>query len=275
MEGPSLVILKEELKPFVGKKVLHVSGNTKQPKDELLGLTLNAVHIWGKVLFLEFSKGKKSLWTRTHFMMFGSYRIDDPKPNRDPRLTLEFSNGTFYTYACAFRFVEKAGFTDLDRRVDVLSRQWDEAHVLKLIGKKQDAHLCDIFLDQNLFAGSGNIVKNEVLFNIRCHPLTKLSQVRRKDWPLLIHEIRTYCENFYKWKKKYELRRHWQVYKKHKCPLCEKKITREKLGKLERSTFYCVTHQTIPTRSKKIVVHDVLPPAAAKGKKQKEKRLDH
>ena len=215
------------------------------------------------------------MWTRTHFMMFGSYRINDPKLNRFPRLTLEFKNGVFYQYACAFRFVEPSEFKELDQRINVLSTKWDEKYVLGMLKEKKDTYICDLVLDQNLFAGSGNIVKNEILFNMRCHPLTKLSQLKPADWPKLVHEVRTYCENFYKWKKKYELRRHWQVYKKHKCPLCEEKITREKLGKLERSTFYCETHQKFPKRSQKLVVHDVLPPPPPKTKLKKEKRLDH
>jgi hypothetical protein len=33
MEGPSLLILREELEPFRGKRVLKAGGNTKQ-RDE-------------------------------------------------------------------------------------------------------------------------------------------------------------------------------------------------------------------------------------------------
>jgi endonuclease-8 len=274
MEGPSLIILKEELKPFVGKKVLKVSGNTRQPKELLGGRVLKRVRTWGKVLFMEFtgSAGEKPILTRTHFMMFGSYRIDDPKENRDPRLELQFANGILYFYACAFRFVEKEEVAALDRKVDVLSRQWDEKHVLDLLKTKKDAYLCDLFLDQNLFAGSGNIVKNEVLFNLRCHPLTKLSELRRADWRVAVHAVREYCENFYKWKKKYELRRHWQVYRKHKCPLCGEKLHREKLGRFERSTFFCANDQCHP-HGAKVRHHEVLP--IQKSAATREARLDH
>ncbi len=33
MEGPSLIILKEEIKQFAGKKILEVSGNTSIEKE--------------------------------------------------------------------------------------------------------------------------------------------------------------------------------------------------------------------------------------------------
>jgi endonuclease-8 len=96
--------------------------------------------------------------------------------------------------------------------------------------------------------------------------------LRPKDWPVAIHAVREYCEDFYRWKKKFELRRHWQVYKKHKCPLCAQKITREKLGKFERSTFYCELHQKKLKRGAKVLLHEVLP-IVPKG--QKELRIDH
>ena len=113
-------------------------------------------------------------------------------------------------------------------------------------------------------------MKNEVLFNIRRHPLTKLSHIPRKDWPKLAEAVHDYCWNFYKWKKKYELRRHWQVYKKWKCPLCQESLVREKDGRLQRKSFFCERHQK-PLRAK-LVVHDVLPVAPSR---KREAPLDH
>jgi endonuclease-8 len=274
MEGPSLVILREELTPFLGEKVLKVSGNTKQPKEDLKGRTLSKIETWGKVLFLFFSrKGQPDIVTKTHFLMFGSYRINDPKENRDPRLELKFKNGTVYFYSCSFLMGADEYYQRLDHRVDVLSKDWDEKYVLSLMEKKADTFLCDLFLDQNLFAGSGNIVKNEVLFNIRRHPLTKLSQVRKTDWPKLIHAVREYCENFYEWKKKFELRKHWQVYRQARCPLCERKLVKENLGKHNRKTFYCSEHQLLKEKPTQIRVFDVLP--LRQKTKVPEARLDH
>jgi endonuclease-8 len=276
MEGPSLVILKEELQPFLGQKILKVSGNTKQPKDLLKGRTLDRVETWGKALFLTFGSNKKKekpILTKTHFMMFGSYRIDDPKENRQPRLELKFKNGIVYFYACSFLMNADEYFNNLDKEVDLLSKNWNEKHVLELLEKKKSSYLCDLFLDQSVFAGSGNIVKNEVLFNMRRHPLTKLSQINKKEWPKIIHAVQDYCWNFYEWKKKYQLRRHWQVYRQHKCPLCEHKLIKENDGKFNRKSFICDKHQPLSTEKiQKIKIHKVLPMKNPKGK---ETRLDH
>ena len=275
MEGPSLLILREELQQFRGQKVLKVTGNTKQPKESLTHSTLQCIDTWGKQLFLTFSSSARSvppIITKTHFLMFGSYRINEPKPERSPRLELKFRNGVVYFYACSIRFGADVYFEALDRRVDLMSDRWDEAHVVDLMGQKQGAFLCDLFLDQNVFAGSGNIVKNEVLFNIRRHPLTKLAHVSRRDWSRVAQAVHEYCWNFYVWKKQFQLRRHWQVYRRIQCPLCNSKLVTESLGKFARRTFYCPSDQALLPRARKLVVFPVL---SVEGLDQQETRLEH
>lgn len=200
MEGPSLVILNEELLPFLGKKVLKVSGNTKQPKESLKGFVLEAIDTWGKVLLLTFSdpfRRQESIVVKTHFLLFGSYRINEPKENNKPRLQINFSTGKVFFYSCSIQFNPEEYINKFDAKVDIMSPEWSEEHVLKLMDKKRDTYLCDLLLDQSLFAGSGNIVKNEVLFIIRRHPLTRLKKINQNDWPLLIYAIRDYCFSFY------------------------------------------------------------------------------
>jgi endonuclease-8 len=263
MEGPSLVILKEELEPFVGKRVLKVVGNTKQPKESIDRHTLCDIETWGKQLFLTFSapgRSRPPIVTKTHFLMFGSYRINNPKLGRSPRLELHFRNGVVSFYACSVKFGADDYLKNLDPRVDLMSSCWDNAHVVDLMGPKRSAFLCDLFLDQSVFAGSGNIVKNEVLFNIRRHPLTKLAQVSGRDWPRLAEAVHEYCWKFYEWKRQFQLRRHWQVYRQSRCPLCDRKLTTDKVGKFLRRTFYCPKHQVHETRIRKLHVFPVLPP---------------
>jgi endonuclease-8 len=261
MEGPSLVILRHELDQFRGQKVLTVSGNTKQPKESLRGCTLDVIDTWGKQLFLVFALTKRAapIITKTHFLMFGSYRVNNPRIGRVPRLELTFKNGIVFFYACSIKFGADEDLYALDRRVDLMSQEWEEDHVVDLMLRNKNAALCDLFLDQTVFAGSGNIVKNEVLFNIRRHPLTKLAHVSSADWPKVARAVHEYCWNFYEWKKKFELRKHWQVYRQAKCPLCERKLVRESVGVFLRRTFYCPHHQRLLRRVQKLVVHPVMP----------------
>jgi endonuclease-8 len=46
MEGTSLVILKEEIKAFKGKKIIAVSGNTKIEKERFKNKTVKDFESW-------------------------------------------------------------------------------------------------------------------------------------------------------------------------------------------------------------------------------------
>jgi endonuclease-8 len=280
MEGPSLLILREELEPFLGQKVLEATGNTTQPKATLTGRRIDRVETWGKNLFLTFSASSAKaapIVTKTHFLMFGSYRINEVRPGRTPRLALKFRKGIVYFYSCSIRFFADEYREALDPRVDLMSSEWDERHVVDLMAPKRNSPLCDLLLDQTVFAGSGNIIKNEVLFNIRRHPLTRLSRLARQDWLRLAQAVHSYCWNFYEWKKKFELRKHWQVYRQRLCPLCERKLIREPMGKNARLTFYCSRHQPLYTQIRKMQVSAVLEikPKPHSTSELSEHRLDH
>jgi endonuclease VIII len=275
MEGPSLVILREELQRFVGEKVLKVAGNTKQPKEKLQKNVLTDIRTWGKNLFLFFESGQSQLTLKIHFLMWGSYRIDDPKTERRPRLQLKFKTGTLYIYTSSIRFDGEEYWAQVDPRVDLMSAEWDRSFVVKEMKKKKSALLCDLFLDQSIFAGSGNIVKNEVLFNLRKHPSTPLGDIPQKHWTQVADAVRDYCWNFYKWKKKFELRKHWQVYRQTQCPVCHSKIVRENTGKFARKSFYCPHCQAKKGRSRSLSVHAVLPLKKARPIRGPEARLDH
>jgi endonuclease VIII len=51
-----------------------------------------------------------------------------------------------------------------------MSPLWDEKAVTKLAKAGQERMICDVLMDQEIFAGLGNIIKNEVLFNVHLHP---------------------------------------------------------------------------------------------------------
>src|SRR5215216_4476776 len=166
MEGPSLVILKEEIRSFKGKKITEAYGLAKINFDRLPSLKIKSLKTWGKHFLIEF----KNFTLRIHFLMFGSYRISERKP-RNPSLHLKFEDGTeinFYT--CSIREIE----TDLDEvyewSADVMNEAWDPRAARKKLKNQPDLNVGDALLDQNIFAGVGNIIKNEVLFRIYIHP---------------------------------------------------------------------------------------------------------
>src|SRR2546429_272481 len=71
-EGPSIILLKEAVAQFTGKKVLAVEGNTKTiDKDRLLNQKVIAFKSWGKHFLICF----KNFTVKVHFLMFGSYLV--------------------------------------------------------------------------------------------------------------------------------------------------------------------------------------------------------
>jgi len=233
-EGPSIVILKEEVQSFIGKKIIKVEGNSKQDIQRLAGQKIQDFKSWGKHFLICF----KSFAVKIHFMLFGSYKINEQK-DRAPRLRLLFEKGEINFYACSVKFIEKNLDEVYDWKADVMSDAWDPKAAKKKLEEIPDALVCDALLNQNIFAGVGNIIKNEVLFRMRLHPESRVGDLPVKKINELIKEARNYSFEFLDWKKKYVLRKHWLAHTKTTCPRCNTPITKKYLGKTNRRSFYC------------------------------------
>src|SRR5436190_23912960 len=98
-EGPSIVILKEEVLHFTGKKIISVSGNSKIDQSRLLNQKVIAFKSWGKHFLICF----KDFTIRIHFLMFGSYTVNEKKPDRAIRLNLTFKTGEINFYSCSVK----------------------------------------------------------------------------------------------------------------------------------------------------------------------------
>jgi endonuclease VIII len=234
MEGPSLVILKEELAPFVGKRVRQASGNAAFGPKLLERQTLKKVRSWGKHLLLTFEK----ISLRIHFLMFGSYRIDDRR-DREPRLRLNFPKGEIDFYSCSVKPISAEDLREYDWEINIMSTEWNPRRALKRLKEKPKIMVCDALMDQTIFAGVGNIIKNEALFNLRLHPESVVGALTPTQLKALVREARDYSRQFYEWKKALVLKRHWQVFRKPKCPSCGSRVSKRKTGALERVSFFC------------------------------------
>src|SRR5882762_8774108 len=120
-EGPSIVILKEQAHPFKGKKILEATGNTTLiDKTLFAGQKVVDFKSWGKHFLISLPK----LTLRIHFMLFGSYSINEQtKPN--PRLSLKFTKGSLHFYACSVRMITEDLDKVYDWTGDVMNEKWD------------------------------------------------------------------------------------------------------------------------------------------------------
>jgi endonuclease-8 len=234
-EGPSIVILKEQATPFLGRTIERVAGNTTIDKERLLGQRVEALRSWGKQFLVELP----DFTLRVHFMLFGSYRINEAKSWAVPRLALGFDNGELNLYACSVRFIEEPLDLVYDWWADVMSEHWDPALARRRLRAQPDTLVCDALLDQDIFAGVGNIIKNEVLFRIRVHPLSTIGGLPPAKLRELVAQARQYSFEFYEWKKQYVLKKHWLAHTKRTCPRCLVPLKKDWLGRTQRRTFYC------------------------------------
>ena len=99
--------------------------------------------------------------------------------------------------------------------------------------------VCDALLEQDIFAGVGNIIKNEVLYRIKVHPESRVQKLPPPKMKRMIDEARIYSFQFLEWKRKYELRKHWLAHTKKLCLRCNYPIVKKYTGKKKRRSFIC------------------------------------
>ena len=237
-EGPSILILKDEITPlFKNKKIIKAHGNAKIDMDQLTGKKINDIRSWGKQLFIYVDE-----WLiRIHLLMFGKYSIDENiRPAKSLRLGLQTSEHTLYFYTCSVRLLPPDSVKEYDWSADVLSDEWNPKNARKKLKASADMNVCDALLDQQIFSGVGNIIKNEVLYRIRVHPENNIKDLPPLKLSALINEARNYSFDFLKWKKEFTLKKHWLAHTKKTCLRCNLPIIKKYLGKTKRRTFFCI-----------------------------------
>ncbi|CAM3108381.1 endonuclease [Chryseobacterium flavum] len=241
-EGPSIILMKESLQPFVGQIVTEASGNAKFEKEPLIGQTLLEIRTFGKQTYLVFER----MAVRIHLLMFGSYSVDEQtKPDKSLRLSLIFPTGGMYFYTCSVKPAELEALSAIDWEADVLSNQWSPEKAKQKLKADPEMIVCDALMDQNIFSGVGNIIKNEVLFRIRVHPESLTGKLPAKKLNELITEARNYSFDFLEWKREFTLKKHWLVHTRSTCPACGQKLIKKQTGKGKRRSFYCEKDQKL------------------------------
>lgn len=106
----------------------------------------------------------------------GHFLVNETK-DKPPRLSLSFSRGKINFYACAIKIIEGDINEVYDWTADVMNVRWDEKKAKKKLLALPDKLICDVLLNQDIFSGVGNIIKNEVLYRVRIHPESKVKNI--------------------------------------------------------------------------------------------------
>lgn len=239
-EGPSLVIARELCVPFIGKKVTAVEGNSKEDILRMEGEKLLDVKTWGKHLLLCFS----GFTFRIHLLLFGSYLINEQKPTA-LRLGLKFSKGEINFYNASVKVLEGDVNDYYDWSADVMNAQWNPLAAMEKLKNKPSLMICDALLEQDIFAGVGNIIKNEVLYRVKIQPESLTAKIPEKLLQELVEQARIYSFEFLEWKKNYVLKQHWLAHTKKTCVRCEIPLIKKQTGKKKRRSFFCTNCQKL------------------------------
>jgi len=240
-EGPSIVILKEEVEAFTGKKVIDAEGTTKRLDPKIVkGLVVNKFETFGKQFLICFD----GLTIRIHLLLFGSYRINERKAAR-AMLTLVFDTGEINFYNCSIKLFNEAPDHLFEWSADVMNKDWDPKGALTKLKQQPATLICDALLDQNIFAGVGNIIKNEVLFRAKVHPESLVGKIPAPVLKNIIDEASIYSFEFLHWKKEYTLRAHWLAHTRNTCPRDGNRLIKIYPGKTKRRTYFCTICQKL------------------------------
>jgi endonuclease-8 len=233
-EGPSIVILKENLTDFAGKEVIAVSGNAKVDMQRLEHQEIKGFKSWGKHFLICFD----DFTVRIHFLMFGTYLINETKAT-PLRLGLTFKNGEINFYTCAVKLLEGDVDMHYDWSADVMSDKWSPRKAKAKLKHIPNAMICDTLLEQDIFSGVGNIIKNEVLYRVKVHPESLTGSVPDSKIREIVKEAQIYSFEFLDWKRKFELKKHWLAHTKKVCRRCDLPIIKKYTGTKKRRSFFC------------------------------------
>ncbi|NWX13410.1 NEIL2 Endonuclease, partial [Aegotheles bennettii] len=186
-------------------------------------------------------------WLRFHFGLYGSVRANEFSRAKTankrgdwkdpvPRLVLHFGSGGFLVfYNCRMHWCSSLR---ADPASDILSVEFHRGRALDAL--RAPHPICYTLLDQRYFSGLGNIIKNEILYLAKIHPLTPGSLLAVSDLEHLLDcavqfssdwlHSKLHCQGL-----------HTHIYQKEQCPLghAVMKGTFGPSGGFKRLTWWC------------------------------------
>ncbi|XP_009560892.1 endonuclease 8-like 2 isoform X1 [Cuculus canorus] len=186
-------------------------------------------------------------WLHFHFGLFGSIRANEfsraNKANKRgdwkdpiPRLVLHFESGGFLAfYNCRMHWCSSPRANPTS---DILSVEFHRGQALDALCAPDP--VCYTLLDQRYFSGLGNIIKNEILYLAKIHPLTHGSLLARSDLERLL-DCAIQFSSAWLHSKLHGKGLHPQIYQKEECPLghAVMKGTFGPSGGFKRLTWWC------------------------------------
>lgn len=177
-EGPTIVAHQKQIKKFENKTVTESGGYRNPFGDDITGEKLIKVDTFGKYLILQFKK----FFVTVHFGLYGRYLINDTK-KVNPSFTLHFGDDFVNFYVVNLKKIDGKADDYFTRALDVFSKKFKPDEVKNLLLEKlPKKKIGDALMNQDVFPGVGNIIRNEVLFLSKIHPESLVEKIPNKSW---------------------------------------------------------------------------------------------
>lgn len=131
-----------------------------------------------------------------------------------------------------------------DWRTDIMSKKFDKKYVKKLIKEQGAQTIDDILMNQDIFSGVGNKIRNEALYRAGIHPLSLAKKIPVAKIDKLINEVLAYAHIFYKELRKNGVNEKFQVYKQNFDP-DGGEVTMKVLKKAKRKIYFSEHRQKL------------------------------
>ncbi len=241
-EGPTARLRAIQIwNKFGGHIVKEITAKSKKlhvDVNELINKRLENATSYGKNILLYFN----GYIVRIHLMMYGSIRYKPEKPRQQIRLHIKFDNGSLFVYNAPIVEIGKAEQIEKELAeygVDALFN-WNEERLKNLIKKNGERKIGDLLLDQHVFAGIGNILRNEILFRAGVNPERFVKELKEDEIKRIITHVYELSHAFLKRKIEGKgIKDLLMVYNKKFCPICGRKLIFYRQHENKRKTFYC------------------------------------
>lgn len=238
-EGPSILLLRNQLLPFKGKIVKKAGGYGKMPTAWLQNKKLADILTWGKHLLFVFANGT----VRVHLGLFGEILVNETK-KVNPSFFLHFAGGQINGYVVRAQRLDKPLKEIYDWRVDILSPKFDPAYVKKLLKEQASRTIDDVLMNQDIFSGVGNKIRNEALYRAAIHPKSITGKIPAARITALINAVVKYAKVFYNNLQKTGENNSFQVYQQEYAA-DGSEVTMVVLPKSKRKLYYSEHRQKL------------------------------
>lgn len=187
-EGPTIVTFKKRLNPFEGQVITEAGGYNNPYSEEMSGQVLEEIGTYGKYLILQF----KDFFITVHFGLYGSLLINDYK-KVNPALMLRFGNEVVNFYVVKIKRIALHYRLHFDMALHPFDASFSpEKSVTALRQQFPKQTIGFMLMNQQIFPGLGNIIRNEILFFAGIHPESIIEKIPAEKLEELVNQFQEF-----------------------------------------------------------------------------------